>query len=99
MDATTFLIIALILYVADRRDQRTTALARLALGLAQEKARADEATRRLEDVRADILRARAHMRRGLSPIVQRYGIDDPDLIAMSGILHQLTEGEDHARRN
>lgn len=63
------------------------------------EARAALAESRLDAVRADILRARAHMRRGLSPIVQRYGIDDPDLIAMSGILHQLTEGEDHARRN
>lgn len=63
------------------------------------EARAALAEARLDAMRADILRARAHMRRGLSPIVQRYGIDDPDLIAMSGILYQLTEGEEHGRRN
>jgi len=94
MDATTAIILALILYIADRRDQRTTTLARLALDLARERARSEDAIRRLEAVRADVLRARAHMRRGLSPLVVRYGIDDPDLDAMSGILHQITEGDD-----
>lgn len=59
--------------------------------------RAVAAEARLEQMRADVLRARVHMRRGLSPLVVRYGIDDPDLDAMSGILHQLTEGEDHGR--
>ena len=70
-----------------------------ATGRVVAEARAALAEARLDAVRADILRARAHMRRGLAPIVQRYGIDDPDLIAMSGILYQLTEGEEHGRRN
>lgn len=111
MDATTVLIVILVLGWA-RSEWRTRALVLELRALIAEsrsgvdatgrvvaEARAALAEARLDAIRADILRARAHMRRGLSPIVQRYGIDDPDLIAMSGILYQLTEGEEHGRRN
>jgi hypothetical protein len=97
MDATTFLILMLILYIGERRSSQSLALVRLSLDLLRERRRADDAVARLAVVRADVLRARAHMRQGLSPLVVRYGIDDPDLDAMSGILYQISEGDDHGR--
>ena len=94
MDPTTSLIVIAVLILAERHAARSTMIARLALDVMRERQRANAAEARLETVRAEILRARAHMRQGLAPIVQRYGIDDPDLTAMSGILHQITEGDD-----
>jgi len=95
MDATTALIIALILYLNERRSSQSLAIVRLSLELVREQQRSAAALAQVEAMRAAVLRARAHMRRGLAPIAHRYGIDDPDLDAMSGILYQISEGDDH----
>ena len=104
MDATTFLIIALILYLSERRSSQSLALLRLSLELLRERRRADDAARRLRAARDNLERRRilaaelqAAFLREVSPAMQRARLDPPAEVA--GLLGRLSEEVDDGVRD
>jgi hypothetical protein len=96
MDATTFLILALILYIGERRSSQSLALVRLSLELLRERRRADDLTDQLRAARDDLARRRvlavelqAAFLREVSPAMQRARLDPPAEVA--GLLGRLSE--------
>jgi hypothetical protein len=104
MDATTFLIIALILYLSERRSSQSLALLRLSLELLRERRRADDAVRQLRAAQDNLERRRilaaelqAAFLREVSPAMQRARLDPPAEVA--GLLGRLSEEVDDGVRD